>query len=164
VCLPYLLGEKSPLHDPRLRGAFAGLHLGHRRGHLHRAMLEAVAYGFRHHVDVFAERGVALGQARVTNGGSGSELWKQILADVLGTSLAPVLDHPGAALGVAVTAGIGVGELPGWNAITPLVKLGQPIEPRRDVSARYDELYAVYRELGPALSPISHRLAAVQAR
>ncbi len=61
VCLPYFLGEKSPLHDPALRGAFVGLHLGHERGHLHRAALEAVAYGFRHHVEVFAERGVALG-------------------------------------------------------------------------------------------------------
>jgi xylulokinase len=159
VCLPYFLGEKSPLHDPALRGAFVGLHLGHERGHLHRAALEAVAYGFRHHVEVFAERGVALGAARVTNGGSHSTLWKQILADVLDVALAPVLDHPGASLGAALAAGVGTGHS-GWEAIGPLVRLGDPIEPRPEFRQRYDELYAVYRELEPALRPISHRLAA----
>jgi xylulokinase len=160
VCLPYFLGEKSPLHDPALRGAFVGLHLGHERGHLHRAALEAVAYGFRHHVEVFGERHLALAQARVTNGGSHSTLWKQILADVLGVELWPVLDHPGASLGAALAAGVGAGGVQGWDAVRPLVKLGDPIAPRAEYRERYDELYAVYRELEPVLRPISHRLAA----
>jgi xylulokinase len=160
VCLPYFLGEKSPYHDPALRGAFVGLHLGSSRGDLFRSVLEAVAYGFRHHVDVFAERGVALGQARVTNGGSRSSLWKQILADVLGVELSPVLDHSGASFAAAITAGVGAGSVSGWDAIGPLVKLDDPIVPRPEHSARYDELYAIYRELGPVLRPLSHRLAA----
>jgi xylulokinase len=159
VCLPYFLGEKSPLHDPAQRGAFLGLHLGHTRAHLYRAVLEAVAYGFRHHVDVFAERGVALGVARVTNGGSRSTLWKQILADVLGSPLSPVVDHPGAALGAAMAAGIGTGAVGGWDAIAPLVRLGDPIEPRPEHRARYDEQYRIYRELEPTLRPFAHRLA-----
>jgi xylulokinase len=160
VCLPYFLGEKSPLHDPAQRGAFVGLHLGHERGHLHRAALEAVAYGFRHHVEVFAERDVPLSRARVTNGGSRSTLWKQILADVLGVELWPVLDHPGASLGAALAAGVGADLAGGWEAIRPLIKLGEPISPRTEYRDRYDELYAVYRDLEPALRPLSHRLAA----
>jgi xylulokinase len=160
ICLPYFLGEKSPLHDPAQRGAFVGLHLGHERGHLHRAALEAVAYGFRHHMDVFAERGIRLTGARVTNGGSRSLLWKQILADVLNVELSPVVAHPGASLGAAVAAGVGAGTIEGWESIRPLVQLGDPIEPRPELRARYDELYAIYRSVEPALRPISHRLAA----
>ncbi len=117
LCLPWFLGEKSPIHDPNLRGAFIGLHLGHGPAHLHRACLEAVAFGFRHHVDVLRELGLGLGTGRVTNGGSRSTLWKQIIADVVGVPLSPVVDHPGASLGAAVAAGIGVGALPDWNAI-----------------------------------------------
>ncbi|HEY3773565.1 MAG TPA: FGGY family carbohydrate kinase [Solirubrobacteraceae bacterium] len=160
VCLPYFLGEKSPLHDPRQRGAFVGLHLGHTRGHLYRAALEAVAFGFRHHVEVFHELGVSLSAARVTNGGSRSTLWKQILADVLGTPLSPVLDHPGASFGAALAAGVGVGSAPGWSVVSELARLGSPIEPRTAYRERYDELYGVYRALEPVLRPISHRLAA----
>ena len=56
----YFLGEKTPLHDPLARGTVAGLGLHHGLPHLWRAALEAVAYGFRHHVDVFSEMGSAL--------------------------------------------------------------------------------------------------------
>lgn len=160
VCLPYFLGEKSPLHDPQLRGALVGLHLGHSRGQLFRSVLEAVAFGFRHHVDVFVELGVPLGRARVTNGGARSTLWKQIVADVLGVELSPVLAHPGASFAAAIAAGVGTGAVPDWAAIAPLIQLGPAIEPDGRQRARYDELYAIYRELEPTLRPISHRLAA----
>jgi xylulokinase len=158
ICLPWLLGEKSPLHDPRLRGAFLGLHLGHGPAHLHRACLEAVAYGFRHHVEVLRELGVPLGTARVSNGGSRSTLWKQVLADVLQVPLAPVVDNPGASLGAAVAAGIGVGLVGRWDDIRALVHLGLPIEPGPPHDA-YEEGYAMYRSLADTLRPTMHALA-----
>jgi xylulokinase len=159
LCLPWFLGEKSPLHDPELRGGFLGLHLGHGPGHLHRACLEAVAFGFRHHVEVFGELGLGLGTARVTNGGSRSTLWKQIIADVVRVPLTPVLDHPGAALGAAVAAGVGIGAVPGWESIRDHVRLGEPIVPRAAGDA-YEEGYARYRSLAVELRPTLHALAA----
>lgn len=160
VVLPYMLGEKSPLHDPDLRGVFAGLHLGHTRGHLWRAALEGIAFGFRHHVDVFSERAVTLAEfARVTNGGARSTLWKQVLADVLEVPLRPVIDHPGASLGTAYAAGIGVGAVADWRDIARIVRLGDPIEPRP--SAVYADYYGTYRALEPAARDQLHRLAAL---
>jgi xylulokinase len=168
ICLPYFLGEKSPLHDPDLRGAFLGLHLGHTRGDMYRAILEGIAYGFRHHAEVFTERKVALRPAaRVSNGGSKSVVWKQILADALGVALEPVLDHPGAALGAALAAAVGMGgsDTPSpkaWAAaasVPGMVSIGAPIEPDPAHAARYAEAYQIYRDAGVALTPISHRLA-----
>ena len=160
ICLPYFLGEKSPINDPMLRGAFVGLHLGHTRGDLYRAALEAVAFGFRHHVEVFAERGVSLGRARVSNGGSRSRVWKQILADVLGVALEPVLDHPGASLGAALAGGVAKGLVSGWRSCEVMVRYDIPVEPDLKVRDLYDEAYSCYREAGEALAPVSHRLAA----
>ncbi len=54
LALPYFLGEKSPLHDPELRGVLLGLTLATSRGDVHRSLLESTAYGFRRHLDVFA--------------------------------------------------------------------------------------------------------------
>ena len=159
VCLPYFLGEKSPHHDPDLRGALIGLDLGTTRGDLHRACLEAIAYGFRQHVDVFAERGVVLREPRVTNGGSASVLWKHILADVLQRPLVPVIDHPGASLGAAVAAGIGVGAFDSWDAIHDLVRLGDAIKPNPANAAIYEEGYRMYCDLGPAVRSMSHTIA-----
>jgi xylulokinase len=153
VALPYLLGEKTPLNDPGARGAFTGLRLDHTRGHLFRAVLEATAFGFRHHLDVLAERGLAPRRARVTNGGARSRLWKQVVADVTGLHLESLLAH-GSELGAAFAAGMGVGAFASWNEIERFVSVEGRIEPDPSVGATYDELYAAYRDLYPALGPV----------
>lgn len=159
MCLPYFLGEKSPHHDPNLRGAFVGMHLGTTRGELHRSILEAVAYGFRQHTEILAELGLDLDEVRVTNGGSRSVLWKQILADVLQRPLTPVVDHPGASLGAAVAAGIGIGAVKSWATNEALVRLGPPINPHPAHSDPYQKGFQMYVDLERALRPISHTLA-----
>ncbi|BBY16255.1 FGGY-family carbohydrate kinase [Mycolicibacterium litorale] len=159
LCLPYFLGEKSPLHDPDLRGAFVGLDLAHTRADMYRAVLEAIAFGFKHHTDVFASIGVPLQRAMVTNGGSRSVLWKQILADVLDTPLHPVIGHPGASLGAAVIAAIGVGALDDWDGAERFLTLGDAVEPDRRHVERYADAYAQWRALGDVLTPVSHQLA-----
>jgi xylulokinase len=161
ICLPYFLGEKSPIHDADARGVFAGLSLAHTRGHLFRACLEATAYGFRQHFEVFAERGLDVADVRVTNGGAGSALWKQVIADACDVTLHPVVDHPGASLGAAVAAGIGVSLISSWDAVQTLVRLGEPITPTTDQAAKaaYEKGYAVYCDLWTAVAPLVHRLA-----
>ena len=159
LCLPYFLGEKSPLHDPNLRGAFFGMHLGTTKEDLYRSVLEAIAYGFRHHAEIFEERGIKLFRAMVTNGGSKSTLWKQIHADVLGVELNPVVDHPGASMGAAVIAGIGAEVIAGWGSIEEYVELGPTVKPREEMVKIYDLAYKDWRDLGEATTPLSHRLA-----
>jgi xylulokinase len=159
LCLPYFLGEKSPLHDPDLRGTFAGLHLGHDRADLYRSVLEAIAFGFRHHVEVFDELGVQLGRASITNGGSKSMLWRRIHADVLGAPMHSIIDHPGASLGAALIAAVGTGELDAWADTSRFIARGEPVTPNPENVARYDDAYAQWRELGQAMAPISHGIA-----
>jgi len=159
LCLPYFLGEKSPLHDPDLRGVFAGMHLGHGRADLYRSVLEAIAFGFRHHVDVFTDIGIAPRRVMITNGGSKSTLWKQIHADVLGIEMRPVRGHPGASLGAAVIAAIGVGALDDWSDAARFVSFDAPVVPDSTRRAVYDDAYANWRRLGTAVAPISHAMA-----
>jgi xylulokinase len=159
LCLPYFLGEKSPIHDPDLRGLFAGMHLGHSRADLYRSVLEAIAFGFRHHFEVFSDIGIEPTRVMVTNGGSKSTLWKQIHADVLGVEMFPVRGHPGASLGAAVIAAIGVGALDDWSDAARFVALDPPVVPDPTRRAAYDDAYQTWRELGAAVVPVSHALA-----
>ncbi len=159
LCLPYFLGEKSPLHDPDLRGVFAGMHLGHTRADLYRSVLEAIAFGFRHHVDVFTDIGIPPRRVMITNGGSKSTLWKQIHADVLGIEMRPVRGHPGASLGAAVIAAIGAGALDDWSDAARFVALDPPVVPDPTRRAVYDDAYQNWRDLGTAVTPISHAMA-----
>jgi xylulokinase len=159
VSLPYFLGEKTPLHDPDLRGVVAGLHLGTTRGDLHRSFLEGIAYGFKAHVDVFAEGGLILGDVRVTNGGSRSRLWREILADVLQRELISIIDHPGASYGAAVIAGIGTGLIDDWSYVAGALEKGEVISPNPENLAIYEERFQQFLQLSAATAPISHSLA-----
>lgn len=162
VMLPYFLGEKSPLQDPDARGVLAGLHLGHTRAHLYRASLEAIAFGFAHHLEVFSELGLVVRRSRVTNGGSRSRLWRTIVADVLGIELASLVSHPGSGLGSAFSAGVGVGVL-AWDDIESWTVVDEVIEPDPSRAAVYAERYAQYRSLYTDSLPTVHALAASQA-
>lgn len=157
VVLPYMLGEKTPINDPDARGVFFGLHLGHTRGHLFRAVLEGIAFGFRHHLDIFRARGHEPRRARVTNGGARSALWKQVTADVLGLPLEMPRRGGGSALGAAFAAGMGVGMFDEWAEIDRFVSVEEVIEPTLPARAALDESYSTYRSLYPRLEPLFAR-------
>jgi xylulokinase len=159
VSLPYFLGEKTPLHDPDLRGVVAGLHLGSTRGDLHRSFLEGIAYGFKAHVDVFAEGGLILGDVRVTNGGSHSRLWREILSDVLHRDLISIINHPGASYGAAVIAGVGTGLIHDWSYVAGALEKGEVISPNPENVAVYEERYQQFMQLSENTATISHSLA-----
>ena len=159
LTLPYFLGEKSPLHDPNLRGVISGLHLGTTRGDIHRSFLEAIAYGFKEHFQIFAERGLIVKSPKVTNGGSKSRLWREILADVLDKNLTSIINHPGASFGAAVIAGIGSGAISDWSYVDGALEKGEIIEPNGSNKARYQERYGMYLELQTSTREISHKLA-----
>jgi xylulokinase len=147
VMLPYFLGEKTPIHDPAARGTIVGLGLHHRLAHLWRAALESVVFGFRHHIDVFAEAGLPVRRVVASDGGSASPLWMQIAADALARPVQLVVGHPGSALGAAFVAGMGVGALPDWSAIGRFVRPGRAVRPTPATRSVYDRAYAIYRDL-----------------
>lgn len=159
LALPYFLGEKTPLHDPDLRGVIAGLHLGTTRGDLHRAFLESIAYGFKAHFDVFAQGGLVVGDVRITNGGSKSRLWREILASVLQRDLISIINHPGASYGAAVIAGIGAGLIDDWDYVVGGLEAGEIIAPTALDVPLYEERYQQFLHLSEVTASVSHALA-----
>lgn len=145
--LPYFLGEKTPLHDPAARGVFEGLTLSHGLGHLWRALLEAYAHAIRHHLEVMEDLGHAPRRFLVSDGGSQSAIWMQIVADVLGQPLHALTGHPGTCLGAAWTAAMGTGLADDWAGIGRFVAPGAEYRPDPATRATHDAAYARFRML-----------------
>lgn len=164
IMLPYFLGEKTPLHDPFARGTIVGLGLHHGRHHVFHAVLEAVAYGFRHHVDVLAECELPVRRVLASDGGAASDLWLQITADVLGRPVHRVLGHTGSSLGAAFVAGKAVGLIADWSEIERFVAVADPFEPRPSEQASYAEFYALFRDTYERLANLYPRLAQARDR
>jgi xylulokinase len=150
--LPYLTGERTPHPDPLARGAFVGLTIRHTLPHMTRAVLEGVAFGLKDSFELMKETGLSeINQVRVTGGGAKSELWRQILADVLDTELVTVNSEEGAAYGAALLAATGAGVYPDVPAACEtVIEITGRTSPGKTVSM-YQELYPVYRGLYPAL-------------
>jgi xylulokinase len=144
--LPYVLGEKTPLMDPHARGTLIGLGLHHDLRHVWRAALEGVVFGFRHHVEVFAERGLSVRQVFAADGGAASDLWLQIAADVLQRPVTRIDRHPGSCLGAAFVAGMGAGLLTDWSDIGRYVARGREFKPDPAAAAILDRKYRLWRE------------------
>jgi xylulokinase len=124
-------------------------------------VLEGVAFGLRDSFELIRSAGLAeIRQARVSGGGAKSALWRQILADVLDVELVTVTTTEGAAFGAALLAGTGVGIWPSVEAACQhTVQLTGSTRPQPGIAARYEEAYAYYRQLYPALEPIVHGLS-----
>ena len=145
---PYLAGERTPHADPDARGAFTGLSLRHDRGALWRAMLEGVAFGLRDSLELLRSLGCAPTVGRVSGGGARSELWLRIVASALGLPLERMVSDEGSAFGAALLAGVRAGVFAdAHEAVARCVRVRDVVEPEWD----YDEPYARFRELYPAL-------------
>jgi xylulokinase len=154
VFLPYLSGERTPRFDPSARGAWTGLRLDHGRGHLLRAALEGVAFALREGLEALEEAGTPVPELRLAGGGTGSEPWRRLLADVLCRPLrllpdavAPVASARGAALLAGVACGV---YLTAEDSLMLAPDPDRVIRPG-EAGAAYEAAYARYQELYPRL-------------
>ncbi|MBA3566384.1 MAG: xylulokinase [Actinobacteria bacterium] len=156
--LPYLQGERTPHADPEARGSFTGLSLRHDRDALVRAVLEGVAYGLRDSLELLKELGVTPEKGRVSGGGARSPLWLEIVASVLGLPLELTVVEEGSAYGAAMLAGVAGGVFAdGHEAVTACVRAREAVEPNADWASAYDEGYARFRALYPAIRGVEER-------
>jgi sugar (pentulose or hexulose) kinase len=164
MVLPYWNAAQTPYWDPHARGAMIGWSGYHRKRHLYRALLEAVAFELRLTTEgVVADTGVAIERYRAMGGGSRSPLWTQIVADVTGRHVDVCAETETTALGAGMLAAAAVG-LDDTDDIAAtaqrMAHLGTTVEPDPATRARYDDLYAVYERFYPAVKDLFAPLAA----
>ena len=106
--LPHLTGERTPWLDPTMRGAWVGLSLVDVRATMLRTGLEGVAFAIRAAMEALAGPEPP-SSVRLAGGGSADPAWRQLIADVLGTSLDAVDVPEASARGAALLAGCAIG-------------------------------------------------------
>ena len=152
---PFLYG--SPYGDEATAGFF-GLRGWHTRGHLLKALFEGTVFNHKGHVDDLRSN-FEVTRVRITGGGSRSELWSQMFADALDTTVEVTEAGEAGALGSAVCAGIGTGVYSSLDDATRrVVRLLRTHEPDPESRDRLAEAYETYMALAEALEPVWPRL------
>jgi xylulokinase len=161
VFLPYLAGERAPIFDEEARGVLFGLTLAHGPAHLARAALEGAAFALRHVAEPLAEAGAPVRELRLAGRPSAGDAWARIKADVLGIPVAIPAVGETAVMGAAILAATGVGGFASLGeGVAAMTSVERRVEPDPAKRAAYDEAFAVYRDLYPALRPLFHDGAA----
>ncbi len=140
--IPHLVGAGAPHWNPHAKGILFGLSLGHKRHDLYRAVLEGVAYEVRKNIDVFKQLGIEPKELLLTGGGSRSDFWNQIYADVLGITCVRNIIEEATSLGAAILAASGAGLFPDIaKAAETLCKVDKKWVPNEENKKFYDSIY-----------------------
>ena len=150
---PWLVGERTPVEDKGLRGAFANLTMGTGAPQLLRAVLEGVAYNARWMLGpVEGLAGRKADCIRVSGGGGNSGLWCQIMADVLGRRVQAVEEPVYAtARGGALLAGVGTG-LATFDGISSAVRTTSEFTPDPASAKVYDRMFQAFLKFHAGIS------------
>lgn len=154
--LPHLEGERAPLWDAALRGAFIGLDGRAKAPDFALAVMEGVALSARMLLaSVEAAAGGAAPRLFLAGGGAHSDLWAQIRADCLGRPLDRVAYLDVGCLGAAIMAAVGVGAHPSLaEAVRSMTRVERSFEPDAAMKPRYDALYSAYVRATQVLKPV----------
>lgn len=161
IYLPYLLGERSPIWDSNARGTFIGLSASHKKLDMVRAVIEGVSMNLKWILDTL-EESLPITSIRVIGGGIKSNIWKKVLANVLGKTLTvPENVDEATSIGAAIIAGVGSG-LFNFSAVRRFIEDVDRIEPIRDEQERYLKLYSLFKESYCSLRKTYEGLAGIR--
>lgn len=161
IYTPWLLGERTPVDDPRLRAGLLNLSLEHSREDIFRAFLEGVALNTRWMLEPFARLlGRDAGTITAVGGGAQSDVWCQIMADVTGQPIRQLASPIQAnAIGAAFIAGVGLGALK-FGDLGHLRQVRRTYEPASALRRLYGDKFETFKEVRTRLAPLYHRINA----
>jgi xylulokinase len=149
MTVPFFNGERTP-NLPNARGVVLGLDARNTtQANLFRSAIEGATYALRFGFDEMGALGMSAGEIILTGGGTNSDTWRQVVADVFNAPVTVLKNNEGAAFGAALQA---LAMLEGSDV--DLVALTQGhlvkdearcLEPRPSAVNFYNETYNEYQ-------------------
>ena len=150
--LPYLTGERTPYVDPSARACWIGIHSRTTKNELIRAVIEGATFAMNDIITLMKDSGVRIRQIRLSGGGARSKLWRQLQADIYGSTCVTINAEEGPAYGAALLAATGTGCFRNVReACKAGIKVTRTIKPNPKSKRFYAKYHEQYRRLYPAL-------------
>ncbi len=145
--LPYLSGERFGKH-PNSRAQFFGIAARHGLAHLHRAVLEGVAFGVRRHMAMIQPEGVPIERLVAASGGAKAALWLEIKASMYRTPILVPAEVECGVMGCALLAATATGRFATLaEAARRFVRFEREVLPDPRASDTYDRMMPIFERL-----------------
>lgn len=158
---PYIMGERTPHVDSKIRGSFIGLDAGHVIDDFTRAVLEGITFSLKDsQVLMQSIAGKQFKEIVSVGGGAKSELWLQIQADIFNAKIVTLKTEQGPGLGAAMLAAVGVG----WFATLKecaeqFVVYDKEYFPSEKAVKDYQMVYELYAQVYNQTTSLCHQLS-----
>ena len=138
------------------KGIMIGFDGRHTRGHIYRSILEAVAMTMKGHVtDMCNEVNAKMDKLIITGGGSNSDLFMQIFADVFDIPVVRNEVNGAAGLGSAICAAVAAGVYDSFeSAVEHMVRIKDTFTPIPENVEVYKKMIPVYSEITKYTDPV----------
>lgn len=146
----------APVSDRYKKGIMIGFDGRHKRGHIYRSILEGIAMTMRKYVyNMTDELGIDLDQIIITGGGSSSDLFMQIFADVFNIRMVRNEVNGAAGLGSAICAAVAAGIYPDFDeAVKNMVRITDSFAPDPESVKLYQNIIPIYNSITDHTDPI----------
>lgn len=156
---PWMGGERCPFIDPQVRGGFINLSFDNDKGDMIRAVLEGVAYNLRWVMDEIIDMGHDIDEVKAVGGGAKSDVWLQIMSDVLNRKVGKMSNPAYAGCkGTALTAAVGLEMHSRFDELENMLEPVKTFSPNSENVETYDKLYGHFRQVRENLSPVFSEL------
>lgn len=146
IFAPYIVGERIPYTDSKIRGTFIGIDKSHDLNHFARAVIEGITFSLRDCFSIYKDDSdrdiISVG------GGAKSKDWLQIQANVFNRKVISLKIEEGPSLGACIIAAVSLK----WfdsveEAIKIIVKEKEYYYPNEETVKEYEEIYARYKRV-----------------
>lgn len=153
--LPYLTGERSPINDPDALGVFFGLGLQHKKEHMDRAVIEGITFALKDSFELIKNLGVDIKTLRLTGGGAKSDIWCQMISDIMDVETETIEIEEGPALGAAILAMVGCNAYPSIeDACNTIIKPKSRFKQNQKRVEIYNNKYNNFKQIYPSIKEL----------
>ncbi|WP_019988222.1 gluconokinase [Rudanella lutea] len=145
--LPYLQGERAPLWDAAVRGAFHHVDWLHTQAHFVRATLEGVLFNLWSINQLLGDHTDPTHVIHANGGFAQSAFWVQMLADIAGVPVRLNASNESGAVGAILLALTATGHYPTLDVASGSVSFGKTYEPNPEHHRVYRETFERFRAL-----------------
>ena len=143
---PYIVGERTPYSDSKIRGTFIGIDKSHDLDHFTRAVIEGITFSLKDCFSIYEDDSDR--EIISVGGGAKSKDWLQIQANIFNKKVISLQIEEGPSLGAAIIASVSLNWFDSFeDAVKVIVKEKECYYPNEEAVEAYKEVYSRYRRV-----------------
>lgn len=161
IFTPYIVGERTPHIDAKIRGSFIGIDASHEQKDFVRAVLEGITFSLNESIEILRNHGKTIDKVVSIGGGAKNDDWLQMQADIFNASIVKLRTEQGPGMGAAMLAATGCNWFPSLKECADKFLIEEKVfQPIPENVEKYKKLFQIYKEIYLNTKQLNEKLAA----